>query len=639
MNINIELNRNFVNAYNRLQNDCGEEMAALNGFSGRQLSYTDFIDNFIDSDTVADASVDGNANVGQKDIVTLINEMPKPHQKLLAFNKIFYEMNKRYGFKAANDWLRNEWDGHLYLHDANTSTFVSYCFAYDLKDLAEKGLFFIDSFNAEPPKHLTTFVDFVKEFVNYNSNRTSGACGLPNLIPYMYYFWSRDVKNGYFTETPEKYAKQNIQRLIYALNQPYTRNGIQSAFTNTSVFDHPYLEALFGGEEFPDGAFMIDEIEGIMDFQKIFLETMSEIRSKNMMTFAINSISLLRQNGKFVDEEFAKYACEHNRKWSDSNLLIDSSVTSLSNCCRLKSNIEDLGYFNSIGGTALKVGSVKVSTVNLARLALENKTEEDYLKALEKIVVLDLQVLDCVRDIIKRNVEKGLLKNFSLGLIDFDHLYNTVGVIGCYETMKTFGYTTTDELGNTYYTDAAEAFGKKIFDVIHSVKAEFAKDKDYKINCEQIPGETAAAKLMKKDLFFYPEETVTDLPLYGNQFIPLGIKTTLKERVRIAAMFDAFCNGGSILHVNIEAPFGTPEQAWKMLNYVADAGVTYFAFNTKIQACRHNHAFFGKVCPICGEPVHTEYSRIVGFYTPISTYSKERKAEYKLREWENVNEN
>lgn len=639
MNINIELNRNFVNAYNRLQNDYGEEMAALNGFSGRQLSYTDFIDNFIDSDTVADASVDGNANVGHKDIVTLINEMPKPHQKLLAFNKIFYEMNKRYGFSAANAFLKSEWDGHTYLHDANTSTFVSYCFAYDLKDLAEKGLFFIDSFNAEPPKHLTTFVDFVKEFINYNSNRTSGACGLPNLIPYMYYFWSRDVKNNYYTETPKKYAKQNIQRLIYALNQPYTRNGIQSAFTNTSVFDHPYLEALFGGAEFPDGAFMIDEIEGIMEFQKLFLETMSEIRSKNMMTFPVNSISLLRKNGKFVDEDFARYACEHNRKWNDSNLFIDSSVTSLSNCCRLKSNIEDLGYFNSIGGTALKVGSVKVNTINLARLALENKTEEDYLKALEKTVVLVLQVLDCVRNIIKRNVEKGLLKNFSLGLIDFDHLYNTVGIIGVYETMKTFGYTSTDELGNTYYTDDAEAFGRKIFDVIHNTKAEFAKDKDYKINCEQIPGETAAAKLMKKDLFFYPEETVTELPLYGNQFIPLGIKTTLKERIRIASMFDSFCNGGSILHVNIEAPFGTPEQAWKMLNYVADMGVTYFAFNTKIQACKHNHAFFGETCPICGEPVYTEYSRIVGFYTPINTYSKERKAEYRQREWENVNEN
>ena len=106
MNINVELKRNFVNAYNKMQNDYGEEMAQLNGFAQGQLSYTDFIDNFIDSDTVADASVDGNANVAQKDIVTLMNEMPKPHQKLLAFNKIYYEMNKKYGFQEANAWQR-----------------------------------------------------------------------------------------------------------------------------------------------------------------------------------------------------------------------------------------------------------------------------------------------------------------------------------------------------------------------------------------------------------------------------------------------------------------------------------------------------------------------------------------------------
>ena len=637
MNINIRLNKNFTTAFNKMQETYGEELSKINGFSDMQLSYTDFIDNFVDSDTVADASVDGNANVGQKDIVTLINEMPKPHQKLLAFNKIYYEINKKYGFKTANDWLKNEWDGHLYLHDANTSSFVHYCFAYDLKDLAEKGLFFIDTFNAEPPQHLETFVDFVKEFVSWTCNRSSGAVGLPNLIPYMYYFWKKDCTSGLFTDNI-KYAKQQIQRLIYALNQPFLRGGIQSAFTNTSVFDRPYLEALFGGAEFPDGSFMIDEIEGIMDFQKIYLATMSEIRSKNMMTFPVNTISLLKQNGKFVDEEFAKYAIKHNMKWNDSNIFADSSVNSLSNCCRLKSNIEDLGYFNSIGGTALKVGSVKVGTVNLARLALENKTEKEYLVALKELVELDLKCLDRVRYIIKRNVDKKLLKNFSYGIVDFEHLYNTIGFIGIYETMKTFGYTRVDEFGNTYYTEEAEKFGKKIFDVIHNVKDTFALDKDYTINCEQIPGETAAAKLMKKDMFFYPDTAVNDLPLYGNQFIPLGIKTTLQERIRIAAMFDGFCNGGSILHVNIESPFTSFEQAWDMLNYITDQGVTYFAFNTKIQACKHNHAFFGTVCPECGEPVDTEYTRIVGFYTPVKTYSKERKTEYNMREWENINE-
>ena len=76
----------------------------------------------------------------------------------------------------------------------------------------------------------------------------------------------------------------------------------------------------------------------------------------------------------------------------------------------------------------MKVGSVKVSTINLARLALENHTEKDYLVALKDLVELDLMALDRVRHIIKRNVEKGLLKNFSLGLVDFEHLYNTVGM-------------------------------------------------------------------------------------------------------------------------------------------------------------------------------------------------------------------
>ena len=125
-------------------------------------------------------------------------------------------------------------------------------------------------------------------------------------------------------------------------------------------------------------------------------------------------------------------------------------------------------------------------------------------------------------------------------------------------------------------------------------------------------GETAAVKMQKADALLYPDRVVDDLPLYGNQFIPLGIKTTLQERVRIAAEFDKFCNGGSILHVNIDAPFDSFEKAWNMVEYIADQGVTYFAFNTKIQACEDNHAFYGDICPECHKGVATEYTRIVG---------------------------
>ena len=642
MNINIKLNKNFTTQYNKLQDEFGTEIAKINGFDDGQLSYTDFIDNFVDQKTVADASIDGNSNVSHKDIVTLEKEMPKPHEKLLAFNKIYYEIQKKYGFQAANEWLRAEWIGQLYMHDANTTSFKSYCFAYDLKDLAEKGLYFIEGRNAKPAKHLITFIDFVKEFISFACNRTSGAVGLPNLLPYMFYFWKKDVDNHYLginESNAKDYAKQNFQRFIYAVNQPFLRDSSQSAFTNTSVFDRPYFEALFGGSEFPDGTFMIDYEEEIIEFQKWYMETMAEIRHENMFTFPVSTISLLRQNGKFVDEDFAIWGIKHNMEWSDSNIFCDSSVNSLSNCCRLKSNIADLGYFNSVGGTALKVGSVKVSTINLARIALDTNSEEEYLDELKNRTIINLKALDCVRYIIKRNVEKGLLPNFTYGLIDFTHIYNTIGFLGIFETMKKFGYTKVDEFGDTYYTDKASNFGKKIFETMRKTADNFIKEYhcDYQINTEQIPGETAAAKLMQKDKFFYPNMNIYDLPLYGNQFIPLGIKTTGQERIRIASEFDGYCSGGSILHYNIDAPFSSFEKAWKMTNYIADQGVTYFAFNTKIQACKNNHAFYGTECPVCGEPVDTEFSRIVGFYTPVKTYSKERKAEFEMREWGDIN--
>ena len=649
MNINIQLNKNFITAYNKMQEKYGTDIAEINGFGDLQLSYTDFIDNFIDKNTVADASIDGNSNVSHKDIVTLEREMPKPHSKLLAFNKIYYEIQKKYGFSAANEWLEMEWIGNLYMHDANSATFRHYCFAYDLKDLAEKGLYFIDGRNACPAKHLITFVDFVKEFISYASNRSSGAVGLPNLIPYMYYFWHKDVEEDYLgiktSHNERYYADQAFQRFIYAVNQPYVRDGSQSAFTNTSVFDRPYFEALFGGSEFPDGTFMIDYEEEIIEFQKWYMEVMSNIRSENMFTFPVSTISLLVQNGEydlntldgFIDKEFAEWGIRHNMKWSDSNISCDTSVNSLSNCCRLKSDIRDIGYFNSVGGTALKVGSIKVSTINLARIALDTKTEEEYLAELKHRVIVNLRALDCVRHIIKRNVEKGLLPNFTHGLVDFEHLYNTIGFIGIYETMKKFGYTYKDQFGNTYYNDKASEFGKKIFDTMRDTADAFIAENecDYKINTEQIPAESAAAKLMKKDKFFYPKAKIYDLPLYGNQFMPLGIQTTGQERIRVQALFDGYCNGGSILHFNIDAPFDSFEKALYMTNYIAQHGVTYFAFNTKISTCEDNHAFYGDICPQCGKPKSAEYTRIVGFYTKTSTWSKERKDEFKMRRWDN----
>lgn len=619
-----------------MQEKYGEEFSKLQGLDDEKLSLTDFIESFIDSDNVANASVDANANIAQKDVVTLLSEMSKPHQKLLAFNKLYYELNKKYGFKTANEAMEAMWNYAIYMHDFNTATFHHYCFAYDIKDIVEKGLFFIDNYNAKPARHLDSFIQILMEGIAWLARRQSGAVGLPNLIPYLYYYWSRDVHDGYYTRDPETYKHQQLQALIYRLNQPWVRTD-QAAFTNVSVFDHPYFEAIFGGSIFPDGTLMIDEEEEIIQFQKDFIDVVNEIREENVFTFPVLTASLLYQNNKFVDDEFARWACEASRKWNLFNFFTDSTVNSLSNCCRLKSDVTDL-YFNSIGGSALKVGSVKVSTLNIARLAYQSESEQDFLVRLRNLTELNLKILDVQRNIIERNVEKGLLPSFSSGLVDFEHLYSTVGINGIYEAIKTFGYTKTDKFGNTYYTDEAYALGRRIFNVIRNSIDNFALDKNYKFNIEQVPAEQAAAKMQAADKLLYPEQVVEDLPLYGNQWIPLGIKATVLERTKICAAFDSYCNGGSIEHINVDAPFSTFESAWEMLNWVAQQGVTYFAFNGKVCQCKNFHSFYGTVCPECGEPVETEYTRVVGFYTPTKTYSKERKAEFNMREWMALND-
>ena len=382
MQINVPLNKDFEKFFDKMKEEYGEDFEEINSLSEKYLGFTSFIDNFKVSKTVADASADGSSNVGTKDIVTLRSEMGKPIEKLLAYNKIFQEMKVDWGLRTAKKWFELEWNKSLYLHDANTSTFVHYCFAYDLRRVAEEGLFYLRDHNKpEPAQHLETFVDFVKEFINFTSNRSSGACGLPNLIPYMYYFWDKDVKEGHYPrcQTEEKFAKSEIQRMIYGMNQPYTRDGIQSAFINTSIFDEDYFIALFGGAEFPNGEFMIDHQDGIMQFQKWFLEEMKAIKDRGrMFTFPVNTISLLVKDDEFANPDFAKWCSNHNRYWMDSNIFTSDEVTSLSNCCRLKSNIKDLGYFDANAAVAIEK-------------AAEDELHEQYRKYLEECKIAEQQ--------------------------------------------------------------------------------------------------------------------------------------------------------------------------------------------------------------------------------------------------------
>lgn len=645
MDIPIKVNKDFERALLRMKEKYGEDFEILNGFHESQLNFSDFIDGFIDKN-VADATIDANANAANKDIRSMMSEKGKSEDKIFAFNKIFHELKKRYNLQTAKDWLETEYNGGFYLHDASTSTYMPYCYAYDLTRLATEGLFFLNHYNNEPPQHLTTFIDDVIEFISFFSNRSSGAVGIPNVLIWTYYFLQKDIKSGHVIKDPDYYVRQCFQKLIYRLNQPFMRID-QTAFVNVSIFDKYYVESLFGGVEYPDGTFVIDQIDGIMEHQKIFMEVVSEIRSVNMFTFPVLTYSLLKRDditpeeaqqmiqnrnyNVFKDNDFARWCSDHNVTWNDSNFFLSEDVTTLSNCCRLLSSTTQLsGFINSIGGTALSIGSVKVNTINLMRIALETDFDEKkYLALLKKRTLLCCKTLETVRHIIQRNIEKGLLPNYCDGGIEIDKQYCTVGILGLFEVIEAFGYVHTDEFGCKSYTDAGIDFADRIFKVLNTVKDEFTSD--FSFNIESVPAERAAVILCQKDnLLFNRNEKF----IYSNQWIPLSEKCTIQEKLRLSSILDGKCSGGAIAHINLEANFPNNDSAWDVLNQIALFNVIYFAFNTRINECKNHHGFVGTdVCPVCGEPVFDTYQRIVGYLVPTRNYSKDRFKEYNTRRW------
>lgn len=618
----LNLNKDFERTLNVLKEKYGEDFEYINGVHPSQLDYSTFINNFTKNDTLADSTVDPNANANHKDIRSFMTEKEKPSDKLFALSKIFYEIKKKWGLKTARQWLEQEYSKGFYLNDSATSSFFPYCYAVDLDRMSREGLFFLNTanskkYNNKAPKHLTTYFDDVIEFVSFLSNRQSGAVGVPNVIIWAYYFWKNDVANGYYLKDPDTYLRQAFQKFVYRLNQPFMRID-QAAFVNVSIFDRKYLESLFGGLEFPDGTFAIDQIEELIKCEKIFMEVVDSIREENMFTFPVLSYSLLYKDGKFQDEEFARWASNHNIKWSDSNFFVSDNVGILSSCCRLLSDKSKLkGFVNSIGGTGLSIGSCRVSTINLVRIAYEtfnadnnnlSKEEDKYIKLLKERVLLDCKALTSMRHILQRNIEKGLLPNYQKGALELNTQFCTIGILGLYEVMDMFGLINTDEFGNKSYSDEGIKFATKILETINEVKDNF--ECDFSFNVESIPAENCAGVICSADNLLYEKDKYF---IYSNQWIPLIEKCTIKEKCKLGNLFDKMCGGGCISHINIESRFPNEETAWDMLNYIASQGVIYFAFTTKINVCEDRHAFIGtNTCPVCGKPVIDQYSRVVG---------------------------
>ena len=307
----------------------------------------------------------------------------------------------------------------------------------------------------------------------------------------------------------------------------------------------------------------------------------------------------------------------------------------ISHNCRMLNDLSKQKQFrSSIGGSLVEIGSVKVSTINLMRIALESGGDKDkFIEILKHRVNLNMQVLDCVRHIIQRNIEKGLLPNYSYGVINLEKQTTTNGLTAMYEAIREMGMIETDKFGNVSYTDEGIEFASKIMDTVNELQDNAGFD--YNVSLEIIPAESANVKLCHKDNILYNRHE--DF-IYSNQWTSLMAQTQLKTRIKLSAILDKKAGGGQILHVSLDGNQLTEEQSWEILNYMANAGVIYFAFNPKLSLCKHKHTFFGETCPICGEKKEDEVTRCVGYLVPVSSYSAARRDEENHRQWYSVGE-
>lgn len=636
----------FVALIERLRMKYPAELFLLEGIHETQLDINHMSREYFSSANrkgaaTADHSIDPNANVSGRDVITFNYEVPKPIMKLNSLFNLWNSVRKADSIEAADTVIEAELTGRIYINDS-WDIGRPYCFNYSTLDIALGGLKMGGRLDIMPPKSLSTLLHQIEQFTVYAANSTLGATGLADMLLVISRYvdmildGSKDSRAYYdhhvCVGTNKKEAwvfiRESLIHLIYTLNWEFRGN--QSPFTNVSLYDRPFLEKLLPAYVINGAAPKLETVQAV---QEMFLDCFNEVLSRDPATFpvvtACFSLDHNKEKGKHIaDPDFLRMVAKKNLKYGFINFYIGETST-LSSCCRLRSNINDLGYANSFGAGSTKIGSLGVCTLNLPALAREanadtaDKNRGAALKSMCEILVQATSLVATInhakREFIKDRIERDSLPLYSLGFMDLNHQYSTCGFTGLYEALNILGYDILEHEGL--------AAAKRILTTINAVNDLQTSLLGTPHNMEQVPGESSAVKLAKKDsiLGLNPE----GYPLYSNQFIPLWEEgVDLLDRIRIQGELDSFCTGGAICHLNVGERIEKAETMEALVLHAAACGVVYFAVNYAINKCANGHMTVGKddtKCPMCGAEVTDTFTRVVGFLTNTKHWNSTRR--------------
>lgn len=614
--------------------ETGSKLLALSGIGEEDLDFLDFTNKFLKtSHSVSDLSIDPNANVSQRNTISYIMEAPKSMFRFNNYFQLWRDGKDLFNKDRADEMVEADILGDIYIADFHLWN-IPYCYAFSAMDILERGLPFIDRPKSKPASHLDSFVQHVIQSIIYFTNSIAGAVALPDLFVAFSFLVQRDRKVGYPTKNPDefnKYVLQQFQILTFAMNQPF-RSGFQSPFVNFSAMDEYFLESMFSNAVFKDpktGDISQVDLEEVDKLQKMYVEWFVEENKTQIFTFPVLTACLSTEVDKETgvrkarDYDFKYWVAKVNTERALLNIYSGDSAT-LSSCCRLRNNT-NYEYFNSFGSGGVKIGSHRVCTVNLPRLAQNSDNFDDFVNKVLYNVRLSQDVLTVHRNLLQREIDLGVLPLYDHHLIDLRTQYSTVGVIGFFEAFKILGF----DISRDGHLDKAEL----LLNRINNLNDERSLKDGHPYNLEQIPGESAAVKLAKKDNILYGMSG----DIYSNQFIPLNYPVSMAQRFKVQGLLDNKMSGGSILHINIAEKIPSVEILMTLMDYAISQGIVYFAFNYNICKCDNGHITVGvkDYCSMCGEKIIEKYTRVVGYYVNVSSWNEVRrgKADYASRRW------
>lgn len=567
--------------------------------------------------TTADASVDANSNVDDMTIVAYENELPKPFARLNSLYLLWKYGRRLYGWEFANKLVEKELVGDYYINDLSNVQ-KPYCYNFSTYDIMTKGLPFVKKINSKPPKHLSSFCGQLVHFTSYASNQVMGAVGLADLLIVMSYYVQKELDENNCHEYIWRQVKQEIQSLIYSMNQPF-RGGLQSGFYNISVYDDYFLDSLQEDYVFPNGKTFDKEL--VKKLQDIYLDLMNETMEISPITFPVTTACFCVDEDKnILDKKFLEYISRKNQQWAYINIYAGETST-LSSCCRLRSNKDNqyLGYSNSFGSGGTQIGSFGVVTLNLPKVAIQSKGDKDkFFEILKENAEYAIKINHIKRSLLLKRINKNALPLYDYGFMDIQKQYATIGLTGVYECISLMDMSLLEEDG--------QGFLKKVLQELNEMNDRADKQYKYAHNLEQTPSENSAIKLASKDKLL---KLQNQYDLYSNQFIPLVVSSDMLDRIKLQGMFDDEFSGGSIMHINCDSPVENHRDIMDMIETTVKMGCVYHAINYNLQRCKNNHMSVGKNanCPICGEPITDNYIRVVGFIVNVRNFHKTRRDE------------